>query len=175
MSTTTGNDEVLLAVDAGAPSTRLAVQVNTNLGAAHDKLETFIKSAANSVNLIVTTKGGPGNDLAKVELDQAVPGRTTANFNLLLEGGSDTGEILIKGSQTTATMRGTLSGGGSNDTLTLLTEGPTRGSFRLTGGAGVDACSTTYGVMTSCENSVQQFRNGATVQRYNSYLALIIR
>lgn len=175
MSTTTGNDEVLLAVDAGAPSTRLAVQVNTNLGAANDKLETFITSAASVVNLAVATKGGVGNDLAKVVLDQVAVGRATANLNLLLEGGSDSSEILLKGSQTTTTMRGTLSGGGGNDTLTLLTEGPTRGSFRLTGGAGVDACSATYGVLTTCESGQQLLRNGSTGKRYNTYLALIIR
>ena len=175
MSTTTGNDEVLVAVDAGAPSIRLALQLNTNLGTAHDKLETFIKSAANVVNLTVNARSGAGNDLAKVELDQVVAGRAMATLNLLLDGGSDSGEIVLKGSQTTTTLRGTLNGGGSNDRLNVLTEGPTRGSFRMTGGAGVDACSTTYGVMTSCENSVQQLRNGAPVQRYNSYLALIIR
>ena len=174
MSTTTGNDEVLVAVDAGAPSTRLALQLNTNLGAANDKLETFIKSAANVVNLTVNARSGAGNDLAKVELDQVVAGRTTATLNLLLDGGSDSGEILLKGSQTTTTLRGALNGGGSNDTLNVLTEGPTRGSFRVTGGAGLDSCSATYGTVTACE-SAQQSRSLLGVQQHRAYLALVIR
>ncbi len=175
MSTTTGSDEVLLAVDAGAPSTRLAVQVNTNLGAAPDKLETFIKSAASVVNLGIATRSGAGNDLAKVVLDQVAPSWVTANFNLLLEGDSDSGEILLKGSQTITTMSGALSGGGGDDTLNVVTEGPTSGSFQLTGDAGVDSCRANHGVMTSCESSGQQIRSGSTGKRYNTYLALIIR
>ena len=173
ISTTTGNDEVLVAVDAGAPSTRLALQLNTNLGAAHDKLETFIKSAATTVNLSVNARGAAGNDQAKVELDQVAPGRATATLNLLLDGGVDSGEILLKGSHTPVTLRGQLSGGGGNDALNILTEGPVRGSYRLTGGAGVDACSATYGTMTTCESGQQQARNIPPTTRHTSYLPLI--
>jgi len=44
----------------------------------------------------------------------------------------------------------------------------------VTGGAGLDSCSATYGTVTACE-SAQQSRSLLGVQQHRAYLALVIR
>ncbi len=169
-----GKDEVIWQVTTDEPSAKLALQLAANTGGGADKIETILKSAAAAVDLTFAANTAGADDQVKLELDQSVPATVVAALDVRLDAGSDTGEILLKGSNAQVTMDGALHGGGNNDTLKLLIEGAATGEVTVSGDAGKDSCSAAPVVRISCEN-IQVVGTIAVANPYITYLTLIYR
>jgi hypothetical protein len=77
--------------------------------------------------------------------------RREGGFNVNLGHLNDSGEVILKGNNSTLVVNGSLLGATGNDALTMLVEGSASGAPVLNGGDGQDSCSTSLGTVVACE------------------------
>ncbi len=135
----TGNDEVILNVESDVPSESLALNLAPSLSTGDDKLDVTLKSLARNVSLSAAPQGSTGNDTVKIVLDQGVPATVTTSLAVVLDTGTDTAEVVLKGTGLTHVVNGFVSAGTDNDAVKIELEGNATGSLLVDASTGDDS------------------------------------
>jgi hypothetical protein len=110
-----------------------------SLSTSDDKLDVALKSLARSVTLAAAPQGSAGNDTVKIVLDQGVPATVTTSVAVVLDTGTDTAEVVLKGAGLTHVLSGFVSAGTDNDAVKLELEGNAAGSLLVNASTGDDS------------------------------------